>query len=374
MAHYKNAIVYGPDFKFHNKDFGVENGLFVDVGSLASNARDLEGMTVIPGLIDIHTHGNSGANFINGSYKEFKTMAWYLAKNGITSFSSTTETCSEETLTKANKCAVKYRDSTPDGHARIQGITMEGPFLNKKKQGGMNPRYLIDPNFDMLTRLTIAADGLLKITCVAPELDYASDFICRASRDMTVSIGHTTATYDEAMKAFEAGATHVTHLFNAMNSIHHREPGVICAAADCSNVTAELISDGIHIHPSAVRAAFKLLGPDKIILISDSVNFCGMPEGIYEFEGRMYTIKDQCVTLPDGTISGSTTNLFEGMRKAISFGISKEDAVRCTTWNPARLLNVQNQIGSIENGKLADFLICDSDFNLKEVYINGVKV
>ena len=372
--YFRNAIVYGADFKFHNMGFGVENVTFVEVGASDANALDLGGMMVIPGLVDIHTHGNSGASFDNGNYEEFKTMARYLAVNGITSFSATTATSTEETLANCYECAVKYRNNTPIGHAQIRGITMEGPFFSSKKTGGMDNRYMKDPDYDMLIRLAKIADGLLKITCVAPELEGALDYIRLASKDMTVSLGHTAATYDEAMMAFKAGATHITHLFNAMNSINHREPGVVCAAADNYEVIAELITDGIHIHPSVIRAVFKLLGAERIALISDTGDFCGIPEGIYDVGGKRYTIKDRRITLPDGTISGSTTNLFEGMRKAISFGISKEDAVRCATWNPAKQINALPYVGSIENGKDADFLVCDAEFNLKQVYVRGCQV
>jgi N-acetylglucosamine-6-phosphate deacetylase len=189
-----------------------------------------------------------------------------------------------------------------------------------------------------------------------------------------VSIAHTDAGYEESAAAIKAGASHVTHLFNAMPPLHHRKPGVIPAAAEASHVMAELIADGMHVHPSMVRAAYKLFGAERLCLVSDALSCCGMPEGEYMLGGQKVFLSGSAARLADGTLAGSANNLFGMLRLAISFGIPKEDAVRMASFNPARVLSAEKEVGSIENGKRADFLVCGADFDLLQVYIGGMPV
>lgn len=373
---FKNANLYTRDFRFHLGGFQVENGRFAQVlpQEIPADAVDLEGAYVIPGLVDVHNHGNSGKDFSDGDYEGLKTMAAYLGSCGVTSFAPASMTLPYEVLAKAFATARQLKDEAPQGCARLMGIQMEGPFFSEKKKGAQNGAYLRNPDFEAFRALEEGCGGLVRIVDVAPELPGSVEFIQKAKELCTVSVAHTDASYDEAKAAFDAGATHVTHLYNAMPGIHHRKPGVIPAAAENEAVRAELICDGLHVHPASVRFAFRAFGPERMVLISDALRCCGMPDGEYELGGQQVFLSGGVARLADGTIAGSATNLFDCMVKAISFGIAPEDAVRAATWNPACAIGAQEEIGSIAEGKLADFVVCGPDFARKEVYIGGVRI
>lgn len=371
---YQNAMVLGPDFRFHKGSFAVRNGRFCEVlVETGEPAQDLEGAYVIPGLIDIHNHGNSGFDFSDGDLKGLNTMARYLAQNGVTSFAPASMTLPEEQLAHAYKTAAVFAKNESDGCAVLRGIHMEGPFFSEKKKGAQNGAFLHAPDVDMFTRLNQAANGLIKIADVAPELPGSLEYIENVSKVCTVSIAHTDANYAQARAAISAGATHVTHLFNAMPDLHHRSPGVIGAAAESPRVYVELISDGMHVHESVVRAAFAMFGAERICLISDSLACCGMPNGEYILGGQRILVDGTIARLvesPD-TLAGSVQNLFGIFRLALSFGIPAEAAVRMASYNPAFALGAEREIGSIENGKRADFVICNGDFTIEQVVLGG---
>lgn len=368
---YKNGYIFF-DGQFIHGSFRVENGRFAEIlpAVPAEEGVDLDGAYVIPGLVDVHTHGNSGADFSDGDYEGLVSMARYLAQKGITSFAPASMTLPYGVLEKAFATGVKLRQEQPAGCARIEGIQMEGPFFSEKKKGAQNGAYLQNPDFDAFQKLFDGCGGLVKIADLAPELPGSVEFVEKASKLCTVSVAHTDAAYEDAKAAFDAGATHLTHLFNAMPAIHHRKPGVIGAAAENENVQAELICDGLHVHPSAVRMAFRLFA-GRICLVSDSLRCCGMPDGEYELGGQQVTLQGSIAKLADGTIAGAATNLYDGMKNAVKFGISKEEAILSATWNPAKALGRLDEIGSIAPGKRADFVICDRELNRKQVYISG---
>ena len=372
---YKNANIYTEQFRFERGAFSVENGRFCRVlGEAAEDAVDLQGAYVLPGLIDVHTHGNSGADFSDGNAAGVEKMARCLAKNGVTSFAPASMTLPYETLEKAFASARAFVDARPSDAAALRGIQMEGPFFSEKKKGAQNGAYLRNPDFEAFKALQDGCGGLVRIVDVAPELPGAEEFIRKAKALCTVSIAHTDADYDAARRGIAAGVTHLTHLYNAMPAIHHRKPGVIAAAAEAETVSAELISDGQHVHPASVRLAFRIFGADRMVLISDSLRCCGMPDGEYELGGQQVFLQGGVARLADGTIAGSATNLFDCMRRAVSFGIPREDAIRAATYNPARQIGALSEVGSIADGKVADFVLCDAELNRQAVYLAGEKV
>lgn len=372
---YKNANIYTEDFCFHHGCFSVENGKFHNIlGEEQPDAVDLNGAYVIPGLIDIHTHGNSGADFSDGEITGVEKMAAYLAKNGITSFAPASMTLPYETLEKAFASARAFVDADHPDMAALRGIQMEGPFFSEKKKGAQNGAYLKLPDFAAFEKLQHDCGGLVRIVDIAPELPGSVEFIEKAKALCTVSIAHTDADYDSAAAAVRAGVTHLTHLYNAMPAIHHRKPGVIAAAAEDERVSAEIISDGEHVHPASVRLAFRLFGAERMVLISDSLRCCGMPDGEYELGGQQVFLKDGLARLADGTIAGSATNLYDCMLRAISFGIAKEDAIRAATYNPARQIGALSSVGSIAEGKIADFVVCNENLARLAVYRNGLPI
>ena len=296
---YKNARIFCPDFQFRTGAFEVKDGKFGAVlpENVPSDAVDLKGATVIPGLVEIHSHGNSGAD------------------------------------------------------------------------------YLKDPDFEGFRKLWEGCDGLVKIVDVAPELPGAKEFTEQASKLCTVSVAHTDSDYDHARAVFDAGARHLTHLYNAMPAISHRAPGVIPAAVETPGVRAELICDGYHVHPASVRLAFSMFGGERMCLISDSGRCAGMPEGTqFQLGGQDCWLRDGVAKLADGTIACSATNMWTCLTNVISWGVKEEDAVRAATYNPACAIGAEKEVGTIEEGKAADFLVCAPDYSAMQVYLAGEKL
>ena len=371
---FKNANLF-LDGRFRHGSFRVEDGRFAEIltDTPAEDGIDLQGQYVIPGLVDVHTHGNSGADFSDGDYDGLVRMARYLAANGVTSFAPASMTLPYDVLGAAYKTAVRLKQEQPSGCARLMGIQMEGPFFSEKKKGAQNAAYLKLPDFAAFKELYDISEGLLRIADVAAELPGAVAFTRQAAKLCTVSVAHTNCTYEEAAAVFDAGARHLAHLYNAMPGIHHRKPGPIGAASERENVIAELICDGQHIHPSAVRMAFKLF-PGRICLISDALRCCGMPDGQYTLGGQDVFLSGDVAKLADGTLAGSATNLYDCMRKAVEFGIPKEQAILAATLIPAREIGREKEIGSIESGKLADFVVCDEELSLARVFMGGKQI
>lgn len=371
---YKNANIFTKAGTFMHGSFRVEDGKFTEIlpDVPVEEGIDLENQWVIPGLVDVHNHGNSGADFSDGEYEGVEKMARYLASCGVTSFAPASMTLPYEVLEKAFTAAAKFHDAAPEGCSRLMGIQMEGPFFSEKKKGAQNGAYLKDPDFAAFERLYEASKGLVRIADVAAELTGAVEFTQKASKLCTVSVAHTDASYEGAKEVFDAGATHLTHLFNAMPGIHHRKPGPIGAASENENVVAELICDGQHVHESAVRMAFRLF-PGRICLVSDALRCCGMPDGQYELGGQEVFLKGGIARLSDGTIAGSATNLFDCMHKAVSFGIPKEQAILAATAIPAKQIG-REEIGAIAPGKLADFVVCTENLQRTAVYMGGKRI
>ncbi len=352
-------------------DIGVEDGRIVAIGPELEGELlfDAKGCLVLPGLVDIHIHASYGTDFCDGNEGDLENIATFLAKQGVTSFLGTSMSFGEEALTPLFERAGKFCHLPQEGMATMWGINMEGPYINKKKKGAQAEDNISAPDIDTFNRLYDVSFGTVRLVDVAPECEGALEFIREVSQTTRVSIAHTTASYDEAVAGFLAGASHVTHLFNAMPPLGHRDPGVVGAAGDYANYI-EIISDGVHIHPSIIRTVFDRF-EGRVCLISDATSATGLADGEYMLGGQKIYVKGDKSVLADGTIAGSTTPLTDCMRRAVSFGVPLEEAITAATINPAKAVDIDVEIGSIEVGKRADFLITDESLATKAVFIKG---
>ncbi len=358
---------------FVNRELFTSGGKFAETSG-DDTVIDASGCYVIPGLLDLHFHGCKGEDFSDGKPEGLQAMADFELSSGVTYICPAGMTLAEETLRQVCLTAARHKRESRTG-AELVGVNLEGPFLSAAKKGAQNAEFLRDPDADMLARLQDAAEGLVKLVTVAPEQPGAEEFIRAASASgIRVSVGHTTADYDTASRAFSAGARQATHLFNAMPPFNHREPGVVGAAFDNVGVMAELICDGIHIHESVVRAVFRLFGPERVILISDSLRPTGMPDGRYPFGGQEIVLKGRRATMADdpNTLAGSVSTLMDCVRTAASFGVPLADAVRAASFNPASALGLEGRIGALETGMdAAAVLLSKEDLSVRAVIFKG---
>ena len=370
----KNAIVFDSDRTFRSREIFITGDRF-DTSGLKENDKrviDATGLYAIPGLIDIHFHGCMGDDFCDAGEDTIKNIAEYEAKSGVTSICPATMTIARDDLRKIMKKASEYKSETG---ATLVGINMEGPFISEKKKGAQAAVHISELDIDLFNELNELSGNIIKLVDIAPEKKGALEFISAVKDKTVVSIAHTMADYDTGIRAFEEGASHVTHLYNAMPPFTHRAPGVIGAAIDNDNVCVELICDGVHIHPAVVRATFKMFGNERVILISDSMRACGLSDGEYTLGGQKVIVKGKTAVLEDGTIAGSVTNLFECMKRAIQdMHIRLEDAIAAATMNPARQIGIYDTVGSIETGKFADLVLMDKSLNIKAVYVHGREI
>ncbi len=359
---------------FTNVDIGIDEGRISAISpSLDGDLLfDAEGCLVLPGLVDIHTHGCDGVDFCDGNDGDLERMATFLAKNGTTSFLGTSMSFSEEILTPLFERAGRFVHLPQDGMAVMWGINMEGPYINTKKKGAQSDKHITKPDVEAFNRLYDVGFGTIRLVDLAPECEGATDFISEISGMCTVSLAHTDADYDTAAAAFFAGAKHVTHLFNAMRPYHHREPALIGAAGDFAS-SVEIISDGIHLDASVVRNTFRQF-EGRVCLVSDSMSATGLENGEYTLGGQKVVMEDGRCTLEDGTIAGSANTLSKYLQCAISFGVPEREAILAATQNPAKAVGIDDEVGSIEVGKRADFYITDGGYNKEVVVLNGEKI
>lgn len=391
----KNVKVYTPEKIFVDGWIRVQGGVFESVGTGSEPAvsgedvLDGDGCYAIPGLIDLHFHGCKGYDICDGTKEAIEEIAKYEASVGVTAIAPATMTLTVEELVHVLKTAAQYKRESEDERqkedgavlaamkADLVGINMEGPFISPAKKGAQNEKNIIPCSVRIAQEFLDASEGLVKIIGLAPEeSDDALPYIKSMKDKVHISLAHTNAPYETAKAAFEAGADHAVHLYNAMPAFTHREPGVIGAVADCLHVAAELICDGIHIHPAVVRATFQMMGADRMILISDSIRAAGMPDGHYTLGGLDVEVKGKrAVLVSDGALAGSCTNLADCMRTAVKeMQLPLETAVACVTINPARQLGIDKEYGSIEAGKKASVVLLDAELGLKAVVKDGVRI
>ncbi len=335
-------------------DIRTEGGKFAEIGKIDGKGVDLKGLSVYPGLFDIHIHGCVGHDTMDGDALEI--MSDFLLKNGTTSYLPTTMTMGMEDIKRV--CDVDLSE-----YPTVAGFHAEGPYICKKYKGAQNEKYIKNPDIEEFRELKN-----VKMVTIAPELDGASEFIKKC--DAVVSVGHTEADYVCAAAAIDAGARCLTHTCNAMPPILHRAPGIIGAAID-KDIYAQVICDGLHIHRSVVKMLYRTFGADRMVLISDSMRAAGMPDGEYDLGGQPITVINGVAKTQDGAIAGSTSTLFRCVKKAIEFGIPKNDAFKMASETPARLMNMKK--GRIEPGYDSEMLVLDGDMNLKYV-LSGEKL
>lgn len=369
----KNAEVFNGDFEKIRADVKIDGEKISKIGNFSSeDGLDLTGLVVMPGLIDMHIHGCGGADTGDATPEALETMSQTLVKNGVTSFCPASMTLSFEELTKIFANIDAMKDKVVGAY--IHGANMEGPYIAMSKKGAQNPLYVRNPDKEEFKKLYEGCNGAIRVVDIAPECDGGDEFIKEIQPICPVSIAHTDAGYDEAVHAIELGVRHITHLFNAQSGLHHRKPGVVGAAFDvgrANGVRAELICDGFHIHPATLRIAFREMGEDGTVIISDSMKAAGCPDGDYDLGGQPVYVRDGKALLADGTIAASTSNVYKELKNVISFGIPEKQAVKSATINPAKAIRVDDKTGSIEEGKLADILVVDKDYNIKLVIVKG---
>ena len=368
-----NANVLNGDFKFVKCDLEISDDKKIKrvANKIAYSQDELvidcDGFTIVPGFIDIHIHGAAGRDTCEGTREAISEIAEYLLSNGITSFCPTTMTVDLDTIKNALSATKDCMDNPPDG-ARIIGVNMEGPFISREKKGAQNGEFVLKPDYKLFESLQSEFGGIIKLVDIAPEEDDNFEFIKNAKNSTKVSLAHSVADYDTAKASFDAGISHATHLFNAMTGFTHRAPGAVGAIFEDKRVSAELICDGKHIHPSVIKTVFELMG-DRICVISDALMLSGMPEGTEGELGKLpISIKNGTCVLEDGTIAGSVSNLHEELKNLVSWGVPLEKAVKAMTLNPAKETGCDDIVGSIEEGKFADLVILDDELNIVGVY------
>ena len=358
---------------FVERDVYAADGRFVEEAARAEDGEtiDASGCYVIPGLVDLHFHGSAGADISDGDLTGLHKMGAYEASRGITALCPATMTLPEDVLMRAAQAASAYEPAADE--AALVGINMEGPFISPSKVGAQNPDYVRNPSAEEFRRLQEAAGGLFKLVDIAPEEPGAEEFIREMADEVRISLAHTCTDYDTAVRAFELGARQLTHLYNAMDPMHHRKPGPIPAAVEHGEVTAEIIADGVHIHPAMVRLAFQLFGDDRMILISDTLRAAGLEDGTYDLGGQDVTVRGPVATIDNGALAGSVSDLMRCLTAAVrDMGIPLASAVKAASANPARALGLDAERGAIEPGKVADAVLLDKEtLDLRAVVLRG---
>ena len=366
---YKNGTVVLWDFSLAEADVRVRQGRIMEI-ALPGCLRDPEGETDIaglilaPGFVDMHIHGCAGADFSSDPDTRacLQTMSRYLRKRGVAAFAPASMTLPWDELLSLMS---RYRQAAmnPQDGAVAVGVYLEGPFLSAERCGAQTPRYLLPPDAGRLRALHRACGEAIRVACVAPEAGGAADFIREARTFCRVSAAHTAADYDAMRRALDAGVTQATHLYNGMSPLTHRQPGGVAALLE-SGALCELICDGVHVHPAVVRLTYRLIGAERLCIISDGLAATGLGDGAFLLGDQPVTVRGNEARLADGTLAGSVTDVTDGFYHAMAFGIPPLDALRAVTLNPARALGIDDVLGTVAVGKSSRMNLLDRDFRL----------
>ncbi|GAU76309.1 N-acetylglucosamine-6-phosphate deacetylase [Fusibacter sp. 3D3] len=356
--------------------FGPMTNYEVEMDKLGLTERDVEviearGRLVGPGFVDIHVHGAGGSDTMDGTQEAIETLSSTIFQSGVTRFLATTMTMPSDSIKRA-LAIVKARMENPSTQktARLLGVHLEGPFINVAKKGAQNGNYVVPPNFELIKPYL----DIIKIITIAPENDANFDFIekMKAYPNVKLSIGHTNSDFETAMSAFENGVTHITHCFNAMPPLHHREPGVIGALLS-EPFTAELIADEIHVHKGLFKGLSRCVDRDKLVLITDSMRAGGLADGHYDLGGQDVIVKDGSCRLKDGTLAGSVLTMNKAVQNfAKNTDLPLYEIFNLASLNPAKVIGVDGQYGSLNIGKVADINILDEQFNVIQTFADGI--
>jgi N-acetylglucosamine-6-phosphate deacetylase len=375
----RNGTLITPFRIIKNGTVVFEDGKITAVGprdeietSTGARMIDASQKVVTPGFTDIHIHGGKGRSVMDTSAEAVNELAKFEASHGTTAFLPTTISASQENLVDAAKAVTMAMGKGTEG-AEILGLHLEGPYINAKKRGGQDPDFIRPPSLDELREILKASDQKVRVVTLAPEVDGAEKLVEELrNRGIVISVGHSNATYSEALNAIKHGITHAAHVFNGMRSFHHREPGVMGAVLLHYKVTAELISDGVHVHPAAMKLLTKVKGSKRVVLVTDAIRAAGMPDGEYRLGKQDVIVKNGICRLVSDELAGSTLTMDRAVRNMVELvGASLQEAVMMATINPAKVLGVENRKGSIASGKDADLVILDEELNVCSTVVKG---
>lgn len=347
---------------------------FITIGKNEESLEELpEGFVVVPGFIDQHVHGAAGSDAMDGTIEDLSKIANALASEGTTGFLATTMTQSPENIKKALNAVKDYISSKKETGAEILGVHLEGPFISKDFVGAQPIEYVADPSVEVFKEYQDASGDNIKIVTLAPEVEGSSELIKYLSENgIVASIGHTNAKYEDVKKAVGNGAKNLTHTYNAMKPVHHREVGTVGSGFLFDELTCECICDGIHVSAPAIKLLYKNKPNDKLVLITDAMRAKHMPDGVSELGGQVVIVKNGEARLENGTLAGSVLTMNKAVKNVMNFlGLSLEETIKLATINPAKNLGIFDRVGSIEVGKLANFVILDENLEVVKTIREG---
>lgn len=370
----RGGCIIGDDFRPKYADLRFDGEIITGVGNVAGDdVFDAKGMFVLPGFIDTHVHGAAGCEFSSAD-ENFEKACIYEAQHGVTTLLPTVRCMPMQDMVAAQQNIIREMRAARRG-ATIAGINLEAPFVSEVRRGGLIAQYMLSPDVSAAETLCDAGEGYLKVITVAPELEGADELIkYLVSRGVRVSMGHSDATYAQASHGADMGASRITHTFNAMRGIHHREMGLAGFALTDKRVECEMICDLVHLTAECIRLIYSCRGASHISMISDSGVFAGMPDGEYIIMNVRRTVKDGRCLLADGTIAGSCETLYTGVKNLLEMGIPMGDVSRMASMTPAKAIGIDKRTGSLTPGKQADIVILDERYTIRAVFARGDRI